>query len=84
MSKGTKGSCTYGHGLHEGRSATGRLVTLYYAHKITNGPVAAEYGTTIGWFDWSGLLVTTPFALFYTEAFPDGVDHLRATGILVL
>jgi|SRR5271165_2818905 len=72
--------------LHQGLSSSGsgRLVSLYYAHKITNEPHAAEYGTTIGWFDFNGLLNSSPFAPFYKEAFPDGIDHLRETEILVL
>jgi 8-oxo-dGTP pyrophosphatase MutT (NUDIX family) len=72
--------------LYEGLSSSGsgRLVTLYYAHKITGEPHAAEYGTTIGWFDFDGLLNSSPFAGYYKQAFPDGIDHLRASEILVL
>lgn len=70
--------------LHRGASPSGRLVNLYYAHKITNEPHAAEYGTTIGWFDYVGLLNGSPFAEFYKTAFPDGIEHLRDTVVLVL
>jgi 8-oxo-dGTP pyrophosphatase MutT (NUDIX family) len=72
--------------LYEGLSSSGsgRLVTVYFAHKITNEPHAVEYGTTIGWFDFTGLLNSSPFAAFYMAAFPDGVEHLLHTEILVL
>jgi ADP-ribose pyrophosphatase YjhB (NUDIX family) len=70
--------------LYRGHSPSGRMVNVYYTHKITNEPYAAEYGTTIGWFDFDGLLNASPFAPFYKEAFPDGVEHLRETEVLVL
>lgn len=70
--------------LHVGPSPSGRIVHLYYAHKITGVPYAKEYGTTIGWFDFESLLNSTPFADFYKAAFPDGIDHLRPTEVLVV
>ena len=70
--------------LHCGASVSGRVVHVYYTHKITNEPHAAEYGTTIGWLDFDTLLNSSPFAEFYKIVFPDGVEHLRDTEILVL
>ena len=70
--------------LYRGPSSTGRIVSLYYAHKITNEPIAKEYGTQVGWFLFSSLLNSSPFAEFYKTALPDGVDHLRDTEVLVL
>lgn len=70
--------------LHKGQSPSGRLVHLYYAIKITNAPHAVEYGTTMGWFPFDQLLNSSPFSPLYREVFPDGIDHLRATEILVL
>jgi 8-oxo-dGTP pyrophosphatase MutT (NUDIX family) len=68
--------------LHKGLSGSGRITHLYYAHKITNAPYARESGTTIGWFKLDDLLSATPFASFYRQALPDGVEHLKPTELL--
>ena len=71
--------------LHVGPSAiSGRLVHLYYAHKITGEPHTKEPGVDVRWMDFDSLLGMSPYEKLYRQAFPDGIEHLRPTEILVL
>lgn len=67
--------------LCEGPSAVeeDRLVTAYYAPKLTGRLGSKEVGTLPFFTTWNDLLKRSKFTAFYLKYFPQGVRHLKDT-----
>lgn len=67
--------------LCAGPSATesGRMVHMFYARHVRGLPRDVEPGTRCEWMTLEALKEVPPFADYYKQWLPDGIDHLRPT-----
>lgn len=70
--------------LAQGTSATetGRIVTMFLARRVRGTPRKVEEGTDVAWMTIKELQRTHPFARFYLQHLPNGIDHLKPTELL--
>lgn len=57
----------------------GRIVHIFLARTMQGTPRQCEAETVPKWMKFADLLAQSPFASFYRDVFPVGVEHLHRT-----